>query len=251
MDKHEYYWELNIDKETMKTIGPKRAFDFFRDAIKQGREHILELYKEHIPTADKLILIRATVDPTVQQQIWDEVRKVTEEVGVKDSKLESALAKMFVNFIRFPKTDKNHLMTRYLFDLIGRFVINPEKDDSLVERMYEYASFKTSADYITLIYGVRSKPELSLPRIEAECMRDSFATGHKALSLKDLLKTAKTSYEHASLTASRILSEDFYKISAKEKEVWKRAARSNEVIANNYEKCLEILRTVNYKVFKN
>lgn len=251
MNNHEYYWEINMDRESIETIGPKRTFDFFKDSLKQARDHIVELYDSFQRTEGNIQIVGSTSDYEMQQKLYRESRQVMKKFGIKDSSLEAALARILTNFVRFPKQDKNNLMTVYMSDLVGRFVLNPEKEDSLLERTYEYASFRASADYITVVYGLRSKPNLELPRIEAEAIKKTFTDGKRAMSLNDLLQNAATFYEHASATASQVLDTDFFRLKDSEKMKWERAARVNEKIATQYDKCLEILRTANYQVFKN
>jgi hypothetical protein len=131
--------------------------------------------------------------------------------------------------------------------LIGAFVLNPERDDNIKDRMCEYASFRASADYITAFFGMYTQPELMLARAEADVLGRDFRKPKKPLTAEDVLRSARLEYEHAAAAADKILEQDFYKLPESEQEKWQRRARLDEKIAENYPECLEILRTARYR----
>ena len=131
--------------------------------------------------------------------------------------------------------------------MIGAFVLNPERDDNIKDRMCEYASFRASADYITAFFGMYTQPELMLARAEADVLGRDFRKPKKPLTAEDVLRSARLEYEHAAAAADKILEQDFYKLPESEQEKWQRRARLDEKIAENYPECLEILRTARYR----
>ena len=230
MSRDDYYWELNAEKDS---IGPKRTLEFFLDAVKKGREHILAL---HNPSLIRNIELRR------------KAMKVVKAFKVGDRDLEIALAQIMANNISMPKTDKNHLVTIYTIDLFNRFLLNQDKD--IAEKYHEYASFRASADYITITYGIRGKPTLPLSGPEAECFKKDFIKAKAPMKMDDFLRSGRLFYAHAADTAQRILDDDFFRLDDEEKRKLEKSVKINEKVSRNYTKCVEILRTVNYKLFK-
>ena len=230
MSRDDYYWELNAEKDS---IGPKRTLEFFLDAVREGRKHILEL---HNPSLIRDIKLRRKANEVIKAF----------KVGDKD--LEVALAQIMTNNLRMPETNKDHLVTIYMLDLFNRFLLN--KDDGLAEKYYEYASFRASADYITITYGIKGKPTLPLSKPEAECFRKDFIKARPPITVDDIIRNGRLFYAHAADLAQNILDKNSFRLDDKEKRRWDKSVMINEKVSKNYTKCVEILRTVNYKLFK-
>jgi len=226
--KEDYYWELSLDDKKMKALGPKRTLDFFLENIRKARTHILELYD---------------LDTLKNEEYITEAFCVKNDFK-KDNNLEYALANILLETLKVPNQTKDHVVSSYMTDLLKRFTGN---DDNFRERVYEYASFKASANHITITYGLRSKPELELSKAEAECIKDNFSVGKRILSLSNLINTAKGFYENAANTAERISRKDFYKT---DPQIWENKAKTDRMIAKRYDLALELLRTMNYLLFK-
>ena len=210
--------------------------------IKKGKQHIIDLYNRMQGAPEKGVLAGIS-DPDILKESY----KALKRFGITDKELESELAKMLIYSARFIKEDKKKIVSIYIFDLIGEFVLNPEKDDDLKDRMCEYASFRASADYITAFFGMYSRPELILARAEADVLGKKFRRPAKPLTTDGLLSNARTEYEHAAATAEKILREDFFRLAEDEQNKWEKRARLDEKIAENYPECLEILRTARYR----
>jgi len=212
-------------------------------AIRKGKEHISNLYNRLRGCPNKGIFPGIT-----NPRILDESYKVLKRFGITDRELEKELARMLVySFYVRNEKDNQKMLSIYITNLISGFILNPEKEDSLRERICEYASFRGSADHITVAYGIYTTPELTLTRAEAESLRIKFKKGPKHINIRDLISTAKNSYEHSAATAEHILEGDFFRLSDRQKSQWEKRARLDEKILDNYECCLEILRTARYK----
>lgn len=219
-------------------------------AIRRGKEHISNLYNRIRGCPEEGIFPGIT-----NPRILNESYKVLKRFGITDRELEKELARMLVYsfYVKSEKSDnktendENKIIPIYITNLIKSFILNPEKEDALRERICEYASFRGSADYITIFYGIHTSPELTLTKAEAEILRTRFKKKPKYMSIRDLISTAKTSYEHSAATAEQILEGDFFRLSDRQKSQWEKRARLDEKILDNYECCLEILRTARYK----
>ncbi|MEE9525734.1 MAG: hypothetical protein V3V78_03975 [Candidatus Woesearchaeota archaeon] len=244
MGKEDYYMELTNENGKVVAKGPKRTVLFFLNAIKQGWEHILELYDLDEVTTEKRIYKQIPDADVLLESI-----QVLDNFDPIDRDLEKELARILTRFVKFPETDEHHLMTVYMTDLFKRFSLNQEREDTCEERVNEYDSFRNSADYITVAYGLTSKPALILTRAEAEQLKKKFATGKRKMNLDDLTKRAKLFYESASAAADQVLTDDFMVLTKRDEIKWRQRERVNRKLARDYDKCLEILRTVNYQCF--
>jgi len=226
----DYYWELNRNGEK---AGPKRTLEFFLETVRRGKQHILDLYNPN-KIKDRGLLKRSL--------------KIIKQFGLCDSELELELAHILTSFVRMPEPDKNRLMTIYLLDLTGRFILNPEKNNNLEERKYEYASFRASADYVVIMYGMGTRPVLELTKAEAEILKKGFFEGRrKGLDIKSILNNGHIFYESACGTAREILDFDSFRLNDNDKRRWERRACIDEKLSERYNESLEILRTARYK----
>ncbi|MBD3355027.1 hypothetical protein GF361_03505 [Candidatus Woesearchaeota archaeon] len=245
MTDTDYYLEINKEEDgRIKIKGPKRTILFFLNAVKQGWEHILDLYNLKETTPEKKFF-QQVPDPAVlleSMQVLDYFKPI-------DKDLEQEMAKILNKFVEIPETDEDHLMTVYMTDLFKRFNLNIEREDTKEERTNEYESYRNSADYITVFYGLTSRPSLLLTRAEAEQLKDRFSEGKRVLSIDDILYRGRSFYELAAETAENILSEDLLILDKRQENIWRSRLESNEKLSKNYDKCIEILRTVNYKYF--
>jgi len=245
MTDTEYYLEINKEEDgRIKIKGPKRTVLFFLNAVKKGWEHILDLYNLEETTPEKKFF-QQVPDPNVlleSIQVLDYFKPI-------DKDLEQEMANILNKFIEIPDTDEDHLMTVYMTDLFKRFNLNLEREDTLKERLNEYDSYRNSADYITIAYGLTSKPSLLLTKAEAEQIKDRFSEGKRKLNLDDLTKRGELFYRCASEAADKILTDDFTILNKEDRNRWRKRIKINRKLADNYDKCIEILRTVNYKCF--
>ncbi len=245
MTDTEYYLEINKEEDgRIKIKGPKRTILFFMNAVKKGWEHILDLYNLEETTPEK-----KAFQQIPDQDILLESIQVLDYFNPLDKDLEQEIAKILNKFVEIPDTNEDHLMTVYMTDLFKRFNLNLEKEDTKEERTNEYESFRNSADYITVFYGLTSKPSLLLTKAEAEQLKDRFSEGKRVLSIDELLYRGRSFYELAAGAAEKILSEDLLILDKDQENMWISRLKSNEKLSKNYDKCIEILRTVNYKYF--
>ncbi len=231
----EYYWELKLEGDAIKAIGPLRTLEFFLAAVQKGREHILNLYdRRYLNNVD----------------VYKEATKVVKTFGIKDSGLEVAMAQILTDMVRMPETDKEKVVSVYMFDLMEKRILTPEDINDHAGRVYEYASCRASADMITVVYGIRSRPRLTLTRAEAETLGTGFSEGKRFMNMDSLLSNGRRFYNGAADAADRILTFDFNKLKRNNKvEEWEKRLHTNQKIARDYDKCLEILRTAHYKFF--
>jgi len=218
----------------MQAIGPLKTLAFFLDAVQKGREHILNLY-------DRRDLSNIN--------LYKEATKVVKTFGIKDSGLEDAMAQILTDIVRMPEADRKKVISVYMFDLMERRILMPEDISDLTGRMYEYASCKASADMITIIYGIGGKPSLTLTRAEAVSMRNDFSEARSSVRMDWFLNKGRRFYHGAADAAERILDLDVRRLKDSEVEEWKKRLDTSQKIAKDYGKCLEILRTANYKFF--
>lgn len=230
----DYYWELKIEKGAFQAIGPKRTIEFFLDAVKRGREYILQV---HNP---------AKIN---ELQLRKEALKVIRRFRLRDANMEQVLAKLLTNAIKVKEHGKQVIVSEYVSDLLGRFLWTPGLS-SIHDRAIEYASFRASGDLITLTYGLRSKPELPLTKVEAEYLKKSFAEGKNQMKVKDFLNNGRRFYNRSSEVAEYVInSMPFLKLSDLEKRRWESRARIDRKLSDNYLDYIEILRTANYRFF--
>ena len=234
MGDHDYYWELTLEGDAMKAIGPLRTLEFFLDAVQKGREHILDLY-------DRRYLNDV--------HVYKEATKVVKTFGIKDSGLEVAMAQILTNMVKMPETDKEKVVSVYMFDLMEKRILMPGDINDHMGRVYEYASCRASADMITVVYGIRGRPELTLTRAEAESLGTGFSEGKRVMGMDSLLQNGRRFYNGAADAAERVLTFDFRRLKDREVEQWENRMSTSKKIAKNYDQCLEILRTANYKFF--
>jgi len=226
----DYYIEINKDN---KTRGPKRTLDFFLDTVRKGKQYILDLYNPR--NLRNSLLFRKSM-------------QVIKEFGLCDSELELELAKILTTTMRMPEPDRNKLVTEYMLDLSNRFLFNLEQEDSFQERKYEYASFRGSADYVTIFYGMATRPILEMLKKEAEMFSKKFFEGkRKGLSIKEILDNGQMFYNSASEAAREILEIDSFRLKDSDKRRWEKRASIDEKITERYHGCLEILRTARYR----
>ena len=228
-------WEEIQEQRRINYVGVLRL-------IRKGKQHIIDLYNR-IQGAPEKGIVKGISDPDVLKESY----KVLKRFGVTDKELEKELARIIVFSVKLRGKDKKKVTSVYILDLIGAFVLNPERNNDVKDRMCEYASFRASADYITAFFGMYGEPELRLARAEADVLGKDFRKPPKPLTPGDVLHSARLEYEHAAATAEQILDQDFYKLSKPEQEKWRRRVRLDEKIAENYPVCLEILRTARYR----
>lgn len=210
--------------------------------IRKGKQHIIDLYNRMQGAPEKGIF------PGIYDQgILKESYRVLKRFGITDRDLEKELARIIIFSVKLKGEDKSKIISVYILDLIGAFVLNPERDDNIKDKMCKYASFRASADYTTAFFGMYSEPELRLARAEADVLGKDFRRLKAPLAVEDILRTARLEYEYAAATAEQILNQNFYKLPKSEQEKWEKRARLDEKIAKNYSECLEILRTARYR----